>query len=419
MTTPAPAISDSFEAAQRNTLRVLFGSAVFARAAATLSFPVAVLLIKDMLGSATWAGLSTVAITIGTAIGAQRLSSLMSRTGRRPGLVVGYVAAAAGALVALVGAQADSIFVFLLGLVLIGVGAGGGNLARYAAADLAPPERRGRAISFIVGASAIGAIGGPTLLGTADEVGRSAGLAENVGPFALTAALLAIAAAIVFALLRPDPLVLSGGLDSPTGPKRKNFFAALAVIASRPMSRLALASLVISQAVMVGVMAMTPLHMDDHGHSSGMIGWVISAHVAGMYAFAPIAGWAADRFGQVRAVVFGAAMLLIATTMTSFAGDAPPLLMFPGLYLLGLGWSFGMVGGSALLTEWVPDEDRVSAQGAADLIASIVSGSAALGSGVVLSVAGYPVLSIIGLIAAGALMVVGATRTQAEPRLAV
>ncbi|MDG2111060.1 MAG: MFS transporter, partial [Actinomycetota bacterium] len=336
--------------AQQNTLRVLFASAIFGRAAMTLGFAVAVLLIEDMLGDRTWAGLSTVAITVGTAFSAKALSAYMNRKGRRPGLVNGYVIATVGGGVALLGAQISSIVIFLGGLVLVGVGAGASNLARYAAADLATPDKKAKAISFIVFASTIGAVGGPTLVGLADDIGQDAGLNENVGPYAVTSVFMAVAALIIWASLRPDPLVLAGGLDTASSPARASFKDSLAVTMANPMAKLALVALVISQAVMVGVMAMTPLHMRDHGHDVSVIGWVISAHTAGMFAFAPLAGWAADRYGKVRSIAFGGLVLVLATALTAMAGEAPKLLMFPGLYLLGLGWSFGMVAGSALLS---------------------------------------------------------------------
>ena len=391
-------------ATQKRTLTVLIASSIFARAAMTLGFAVAVLLIKDMLGGERWAGLSTVAITVGTAVSAKMLSSYMNKKGRRPGIALGYAAATVGGGVAMVGAHISSITLFLIGLVGVGIGSGASNLSRYAAADLATPEDKAKAISLIVFAATLGAVGGPTLVGLADDAGQSLGLNENVGPYALTVLFFAIGGAIVSAFLRPDPLVLIGGLDSATSPKRASFSESLQIMVSRPLARLALVSLVISQAVMVGVMAMTPLHMDEHGHDVGVIGLVLSAHTAGMFAFAPLAGWAADRFGKVPSIAIGGLILILATTMTALAGEAPKLLMFPGLYLLGLGWSFGMVAGSALLTESVEVEGRVSVQGAADLMASIVSGVAALGSGFVLSMTGFHILSLLGMAAAAALI---------------
>ncbi|MEM9652464.1 MAG: MFS transporter [Actinomycetota bacterium] len=395
---------------QRRTLGVLFAGAVFARGAISLSFAVAVLLIEDMLGSSRWAGMSTVAITVGTALSAAMLSSFMDRRGRRPGLTLGYVLATAGGALALFSAEQQYIVLFLIGMVLIGMGAGTSNLARYAAADLATPETKAKAISFIVFASTVGAVGGPILVGLADDIGQDFGLRENVGPNALTGLFFGLAAIVMYVALRPDPLVLIDGLRKPSDDKKTGFVATLRLLWSHPSARVALLALVIAQAVMVGVMAMTPLHMRAHGHEVGMIGLVISAHTAGMYAFAPLAGWAADRFGRVATISLGAAVLIVATALTALAGEAPALLMFPGLYLLGLGWSFGMVAGSALLTESVPAEERVSAQGVADLMAAIVSGVAALASGLVLDMAGFHILSMIGILASGIMLVVGFTR---------
>lgn len=229
----------------------------------------------------------------------------------------------------------------------------------------------------------------------------------------------AVGGLILWAGLRPDPLLVAGGLRSDNADTRSGFGEGLAALVSRPLSQLALVGLVISQAVMVMVMAMTPLHMDAHGHGLGIIGWVISAHTAGMFAFAPIAGWSSDRYGRVPTLASGAAMLVAATVLTALAGEAPALLMFPGLFLLGLGWSFGMVAASALVTELVDVEAKVAAQGAADLITAFVSGAGALASGFVFTMAGFHVLSMFGILAAGALLVVSAYRYQVGARTAL
>lgn len=394
---------------------MLFVSAIFGRAAMSIGFVVAALVVERILGSSTWAGISTAAITVGTAFSASALSNYMNRRGRRPGLVVGYLIAGGGGAVALLGGNQLSLVFFVLGLIMIGVGQGGTNLARYAAADLAEPTQRGRAISLVVFASTVGAVGGPALAGLADRIGQSFGLAELVGPFGFAAVFMILAGAVVLVGLRPDPLVLSGGLkDTTEGVKRSGLADSVRVIMADPYARLALVGLVVSQAVMVTVMAMTPLHMREHGHSVGVVGWVLSAHTAGMFAFAPLAGWVSDRYGRVIAIVIAAVTLIAATAMTALAGEAPAILMFPGLYLLGLGWSFGMVASSALLTESVPADEQVSAQGAADLITSFVSGAGALSSGFVFSMAGFHILSTIGIIASGMLLVAGFIRFRLD-----
>lgn len=404
----------------RRTLHVLWASAVLSRGAISAMFPVSVLAIKDLLGTETWAGLSTASSTIGSALSAALLAAFMQRRGRTPGLSVGFGAAMGGGLLAVLAIEIGTLALFLPAMVLVGFGAGTANLARYAAADLAEPERRGRDIGTVIFASTFGAVLFPLFIGVAGDVALDIGLEENSGGFVLSLVLFMLAAISVFLFMRPDPLVVAGGTthsrDQSLPPVEAiGFRRAVAIAWAHPLARLAFVCLVVSQAVMVMVMAMTPLHMEEHGHSTGAVGQVISVHTAGMFAFAPLAGWLSDRFGRIPTIVLGGATLIAATALTALAGEAPKILMFPGLYLLGLGWSFGIVAGSALLTESVDEADRVAVQGAADTATNIASGSGALVSGVVLSMAGFHIVSFIGMVAAGALL----TQAWFERRLAV
>ncbi len=382
----------------------------------TLTFTVAGLAIRDMLSSDRLAGLSTVAITVGTAVASGWLSSLMLRSGRNPGLRSGYAVATGGALIGALGIELGNIFVFLTGLLLFGVGQGATNLSRYAAADLATEATRAKAISTVVFASAFGAVFGPMATGWLGRIAESAGLDELTGPVIGSAGLFAFAGITIWLFLRPDPLVVIGGLNNqqPADKPAANMSmsAAASVVWANPLARLAALALVISQAVMVMVMAMTPLHMDAHGHSTGWIGLVISAHTAGMFLFAPVGGYVSDAIGRIPTILSGAAILTISTVVTALAGEAPRVLMFPGLFLLGLGWSFAMVAGSALLTESVATSDRVAVQGAADIATSLASGSGALASGFVFDMAGFHILSMIGTACAGILIVLSFVRLR-------
>lgn len=402
-----PQIERDQVAIQKRTLGILFAGSIASRGALSALFTVAALSIKDMLDSSRWAGLSTVAITIGSMIAAAALALIMDRYGRRTGIVAGYAAAVVGGLIAVVGLEKASIALFLAGLVLLGIGSGTSNLSRYAAADLAPPDQRSTHISWVIFASTAGSVGGPLLVGVAGVLALDAGLEENSGAVVLALVGLATASFLTWAFMRPDPLLVARELGHGATQQRRNFSQAISIILESAMARLALATLVISQAVMVMLMAMTPLHMEAHDHSLANIGAVISAHTAGMFAFAPIAGWFSDRYGRISAIALGASILLVATIVTALAGEAPNILMFPGLYLLGLGWSFGIVAGSALLTESVADQHRVSVQGAADLAMNFASGAGALASGLVFEMSGFHTLSLIGTAAAGGLLVHG------------
>jgi MFS family permease len=401
----APADFD-VEAVQRRTLRVLWASAVLSRGATSTMFPVSVLAIKDLLGSETWAGLSTGASTAGAAFSAMWLASYMQRHGRAPGLTGGFAIAAAGGVLAVIAIQASTLLLFLPAMVLLGVGNGTSNLSRYVAADLASEKRRSREISTVIFAATFGAVLFPLFIGVAGDAAESASLDANAGGLLIAATFFVLSGAVVWLFMRPDPLVVAGGVD-PAAKRRDNvpFRRAVAIAWSVPLARLAFVTLIVAQAVMVMVMAMTPLHMEAHGHSKGVVGAVISAHTAGMFAFAPLAGWLSDRVGRLPVITLGGLTLVLATILTALAGEAPRLLMFPGLFLLGLGWSFGIVAGSALLTESVEMGDRVAVQGAADMATNIASGTGALASGVVLSMSGFHTLSFIGMSAAGGLLV--------------
>jgi len=271
------------------TLRM---SSTFSRGGVSASFPVAVLAIEEMLGSEKWAGLATAASTLGSAAIAGLLVTYMQRRGRAPGLAGGLGAAVLGTIVCIASIQLGWIVPFLAGMVLVGFGSGTSNLSRYAAADLALPETRSRDIGSVVFFATFGAVAAPLLIGVLGDAAESLGLNSNTGGFGFAGALFGLSALVIWLRLRPDPLVVSGGVGDAGSTKKETvpFGDAVRIAWAHPLARLAFVALVVSQAVMVMVMSMTPLHMDDHGHTKGWIGAVISVHTAGMFAFAPLAG---------------------------------------------------------------------------------------------------------------------------------
>ncbi len=211
--------------------------------------------------------------------------------------------------------------------------------------------------------------------------------------------------------LRPDPLVVAGGTknatdtDGRTGTDRNHpkLLDALQVIGASPNARLAVAAMVVSQVTMVSVMAMTPVHLKLHGHEN-VSQYVVSLHVAGMFAFSPIVGRYCDRRGKLRAILFGSSILLSSTVIAAASGDIEQLL-FPSLWLLGLGWNFGLIGGSSLLIDSVSNKHRVSVQGSADLMMGFCGGMAGFASGFVRRAIGYHMLANSATLAAGGLLI--------------
>jgi MFS family permease len=342
---------------------------------------------------------------LGAAVIAVPLARISDRSGRRAGLALGYAVAVAGSVLVVVAVVLSSLLLLLVGLFLFGASTTSGLQARYAAADLAEPDRRGRALSLVVWATTVGSVLGPNLAGPADDLGRALGLPGLSGAFVLAIAVFTVVALGVLVLLRPDPLLLARRLAAGDGPPvtgpRPGARAGLRAVWATPGGRLGLTAVVVSHAVMVGLMVMTPVHMGGgHGGTAGgttlrVIGLVISVHVAGMYLFSPVVGWLADRAGRSATVATGGVLLLLAALI---AGTAPPgaaLQLGVGLFLLGLGWSCGLVAGSTLVTESVTAEQRPAAQGATDLLMGLGAAVAGALGGPLLALGGFGVVAAV------------------------
>ncbi len=388
---------------------MLMGSQVFGGMGLVAGYIPAALLGKEITGSATLAGLAAAMLSVGTTTASFPLASYMRRHGRRPGLRTGYLIALAGALTTF-GAAALSFYpMLLIGVAAIGTGNACNLAARYAAADLATDERRASSISVIVWATTIGSASGSWVaLAVATAVAVAVGLPELGGPYVLSASVFALAALIVHVRLRPDPLVASGGLSTASEASESRLAElrrAFGLIASRPRARLAVGALVVSQAVMVAVMTMTPLHMDDGGQAPATIGFMMTIHILGMYAFSPIVGVLSDRFGRLPMIVVGGMLLLAGAEFAARTSAADSLGVIIGNFLIGLGWGFGVIAGSSLLTESVELEDRVSVQGAADLVMSGFGAGGGLSSGAVVALRSYADLGRASVAAAGLLLI--------------
>lgn len=395
-------------AVQRRTLPVLSAGVAFGGLGVTVGITVGGLLAREVAGSDAAAGLGQTASVLGAAVIAVPLARVSDRSGRRPGLALGYGIALVGAVVVVGAAALSSLLLLMAGLFLFGAATTSGLQARYAAADLAEPERRGRALSLVVWATTIGSVLGPNLAGPGDDLGRALGLPPLGGAFVLPMAVFAVVVAGVLVLLRPDPLLLARELDAVDDPAprpaRSGTRAALAAVWATPAGRLGLTAVVVSHAVMVGLMVMTPVHMgaghvhdgaDAAGTTLRVIGLVISVHVAGMYLFSPVVGWLADRAGRSATVALGGGLLLLAALV---AGTAPPgaaLQLGTGLFLLGLGWSCGLVAGSTMVTEAVTADVRPTAQGATDLLMGLGAAVAGAVGGPLLALGGFGLVAVV------------------------
>jgi MFS family permease len=364
---------------------------------------VGAIMAAAITGSSTWSGLPVGVGSLGTALASYPLSRLMARFGRRPGLAAGYTLAVAGAALGMLGVVQKSFGVFLVGMALFGTAQTSNLLARYAAADITPGLRRGRAMGLIVWGSTVGSIVGPILMAPAVRVGAGLGLSTVASAFLISLAGYAVAAVLVQAFLRPDPLAVARALEAPSptaaGPARGRVLGA---ILREPRVVVAYGTLMVSQLVMIGTTSTSPLYLHDHGHGVQTIGLAVSLHLGGMYVASPLSGWLCDRFGRLPMIGAGGLVLLLALALAGLAPGAASGLVMAGLFLNGVGWNLAFVSGSALLTDALSPAERASIQGLADLVMGLMGALGSALGGVVLGAWGFGVLNALG----GALLVV-------------
>lgn len=404
------------EGTRRRLIGVLVGGNALSSTAFIGVATIAPIVGATLTGSPTLAGVPSTAATVGTAAGAMVLGWAGARIGRRRSFALGFATAAVGSALAGVAVAGDAFPLFVVALLVVGFGRSASQLARYAAGDLRDESRRGRAISVVVWASTVGAVVGPLLIGPAGDAARASGRSELLGPVVLAAVGFALAGVAIVALLRPDPLDLAVSTDPTVDGEDVAHPRALRMgpLVRRPTVALSLVALVMSQAVMVLVMTMTPVHIRAAGGDLRTVGWVMMAHTLGMFAIAPATGWFVDRVGSRRVIAAGAGVLVVSCLAAATAGGAETWILVAALFGLGVGWNFGFVAASALLQEGLSIPERVRLQGLADASAWIAGGVGAGASGVIVASSSYPILALVGATAATAIVVaLGVARRSA------
>lgn len=408
---------------QRRTLAVLAVAQVFGGIGVASGIAVGALLIAD-IGRESLSGLASSSTVLGAALAAVPVARYMSAHGRRRGLLLAYLVGTLGVLLVVSAAVLRLFPLAIVGLVLAGSGTAAGLQSRYAAVDLADATTRGRSLSTVVWATTVGSVLGPNLAQPMGQWAAGIGMPPLAGPFMLSSVAFVTAAVIIGLLLRPDPLLaaraLAGGAAGGAAvPPKRSIGAVLSGIAAVPSALLGLLAMAVGHAVMVGVMSMTPVHLQHGGASLRIVGLVISGHIAGMYIASPLVGWLADRFGRHTVIMGGGAILLISFWLAGTATGHESTQLAVGLFLLGLGWSCTLIGGSTLLTESVAVEERPGVQGTADLVMGVAGGSAGLLSGIVVAAASYALLNLIATALVVPLIILAVRNMPRAPRVPV
>ncbi|MFJ9632852.1 MFS transporter [Streptomyces sp. NPDC101175] len=387
--------AEQLPALRRRVSAVLIATQILGGLGVATGIALAAVLAKRISGTESLSGLAPTATVTGTALLSMPLAALMTARGRRPGLVLGYLVGALGAGVVVLAASIGSFPLLLCGMAGFGAASSANLQSRFAAADLAEPEQRARAISRVVWATTIGAVLGPNIAAPAGRSVSGLGIPEAAGPFLWAGGIFLVSVVVVAVLLRPDPLLTARALapDEDRSPAARSLRAGFAAVAASPRARLALVTVAVTHTAMVSVMAMTPVELGHHGAGIDLVGLVISGHIAGMYAFSPLMGRLSDRVGRLSGIGLAVGLLAGAAFLTGTAGGSHGRIAL-GLFVLGLGWSAGLVSGSALLTDSVPQSARAAAQGLSDLTMNASAGIGGAVAGLVVAEASYGWLNL-------------------------
>ena len=387
---------NSLESIARKITFTLFLSQSVVSAALITTGTVNSIVGAELSGMIALAGLPVTVMLVAAALGALSWGVLIEKIGRRRGLGIGLILGIFGGLFSALAVWQKLYLLYLLGMALFGLAQSAMQLERFAAAEVNPPDKRGKAIATVVLGGTVGSVAGPLLVGPAGVFASRFGLDELVGPYGSALVLFAIGAVIIFTWLRPDPTEIAKEIG------RKDQTADTVIKQARPLSEIikqpgvlvAITSMVIGQAVMVMIMVITGLHMKALTHPLTSISLVISAHTFGMFAFSVVSGNLTDRLGRESVIILGAGILILAGLSAGLSPNVLPLAV--SLFLLGLGWNLCYVGGSTLLTDQLSPPEQSRMQGVNDLLVGLASAVGSLGSGFVFAVVGFQIMGFVG-----------------------
>jgi MFS family permease len=400
--------------ARRITL-VLFIEQSLASAGFIAAATITSIVGAELSHHANWAGLPTAVYLLAGAFSAFGWGYVMDVIGRRGGLSLGLVLGAVGSALAVYAIVISSFPWFLLGMIFMGVGNAAVTLGRFAAAEVNPPDARARAISNVVLGGTFGAIFGPNLVGPIGVWIKPLLGNELAGAYVVSMVLFVIGAVAVYLGLRPDPRDVGRevAVQYPEAETRSGITRGVFEILRQPAALTAIIAMALGQMVMVLVMVITSLHMRDHHHALFDISLVITSHTVGMFAFSVISGRLADRYGRGPIIAAGSGTLILACLAATISPDVLPLGV--ALFLLGLGWNFCFVAGSALLADQLSPAERSRMQGFSDLLVGLSSAVGSLSSGLIFAAVGYNIMAFISAGAALVPLIVAAIWMQRRP----
>jgi MFS family permease len=337
-------------------------------------------------------GLATLGVTTyvaGSALASYPMALWMGRVGRRRGFMTGALVNLAGCAIGVAALWLHSFALFCLATAVIGVYNAVGLQYRFAAAEVAAPGDKARAISLVLAGGVAGGIIGPEVA----KWSREAFATPFLGTFVALAGFALLALVVQSRVVVPLPVHEDDGVGG----------RPLARIAAQPVFIVAVVSAALSYGVMSLLMTATPIAMSFCGHPFGAAATAIEWHVVGMYAPGFVTGTLIARYGVLK--VIGAGVVLMAVAVAIALNGVTVTHFVTALLLVGVAWNFMYTGGTTLLTESYRPIEKARVQGVNDFILFVTLAASSFTSGALVTAGGWdvanwvavPVLVIIGI----------------------
>ncbi len=388
----------------KRTLVVIVISQIFGGAGLAAGITVGALIAQDMMQSTSYAGLPAALFTLGSALSAFIVGRVSQRFGRRYGLSFGFITGGIGAIGVILATMTNSIWFLFIALFVYGAGTSTNLQARYAGTDLANEKNRATAVSIAMVSTTFGAVAGPNLVTPMGHFATAIGIPPLAGPFILAAVAYILAGLTLFFYLRPDPLLVATAIaenqekeDTKNGVDTSEF---VDPIRSRAGIIAGALVLVLSHVIMVAIMTMTPIHMQNHGAGLTAVGLVIGLHVAAMYLPSIVTGRLVDKLGRYKMVIASAVTLGASGIMAAYVPGESLFWVATSLILLGIGWNFGLISGTAMIVDSTNIKTRAKTQGSVDVWVALGGSAGSLLSGVIVAFSGFGLLALVGTLVA-------------------
>lgn len=394
---------EKIEKVYKRTLTVVVISQIFGGAGLAAGITVGALIAKDMLGSASFAGVPAALFTLGSALSAYLVGRISQNLGRRLGLSLGFLAGSIGAIGVIIATILNSISLLFIALFIYGAGTSTNLQVRYAGADLASSKQRATAVSIAMVATTFGAVAGPNMVTPMGKVAEWMHIPHLAGTFILAAVAYSLAGLTLYFYMRPDPFLVAKELEKVRALERDDSDdqSSQVELPAESANRIGIIVgalvLVLSHIVMVAIMTMTPVHMQDHGSGLTAVGLVIGLHIAAMYLPSIVTGRLVDTVGRTKMVIASGVTLAISGIMAAYVPGESLFWMAFALILLGIGWNFGLISGTAIIVDSTTMDNRAKVQGSVDVWVALGGTAGTLLSGVVVAYTSYTYLGFLGM----------------------